>query len=481
MGENASERLLKERKNLKVIRAAAILAGLLMLVLSLAADRLGLGGSAGFGYSQIVLAAMGSVILLIGLVMPVGFMQRWAWQFARSKTMLVVGGLLSGLLLMELSLRVWEVQRAERIGNEFRGLLSPIPDKRLGVRLAPYAGGHDANGFRNDAVPDQVDIVAIGDSQTWGINASRSEAWPQTLARISGRRVYNMALGYYGPVQYLALTDDALRLSPKVIVVGLYFGNDLYGAYQMVYTEEMYAHFRSAKVSGDLLIDTIGPQADKLSKEEMAYSNVRPASTSDYTWEDWFVTNFAVLRFFQAHRRLSADDSFRRAKAWATAHPDHGEVYENGSVRTVFTPAYRLLALDLDEPRIAEGLRITKEILVKMQAKVEGAGAQLIVLLIPTKEMVYADVMERGGLSKSKTFQRLVKMETRARADIVRTCNQRGILYIDALPTLKKAVSRGEQIYPATTDGHPNPRGYFFLASVVHDKLVEMGFPSNRP
>ena len=35
--------------------------------------------------------------------------------------------------------------------------------------------------------------------------------------------------------------------------------------------------------------------------------------------------------------------------------------YRNGSVHTVFTTAYRLMVLDLDDPAIAAGLRITKK------------------------------------------------------------------------------------------------------------------------
>src|SRR5262245_22749702 len=50
-----------------------------------------------------------------------------------------------------------------------------VSDSNLGHRLQPYTMGHDANGFRNSSVPAQADIVAIGDSVTWGVNARPDE------------------------------------------------------------------------------------------------------------------------------------------------------------------------------------------------------------------------------------------------------------------------------------------------------------------
>lgn len=155
-----------------------------------------------------------------------------------AKAVLVLVSLLAGLILAESGLRI-----AERLSLGDRAMQTE-PDALLGHRVAPEAYGHDANGFRNDAVPAHVDIVALGDSQTWGVNAKRSAAWPQSLEKKSGRTVYNMGLGGYGPVQYLALTDKATQLSPKIIVIGLHLGNDLYDAYLLSYQNDAYTFLR---------------------------------------------------------------------------------------------------------------------------------------------------------------------------------------------------------------------------------------------
>src|SRR5262245_59668440 len=81
----------------------------------------------------------------------------------------------------------------------------PVDDKALGWVLPPGSPGYDKWGFRNREVPTTTDIVAIGDSHTYGNCAKMDEAWPQVLCRLTGKSVYNLALGGYGPNQYYYL------------------------------------------------------------------------------------------------------------------------------------------------------------------------------------------------------------------------------------------------------------------------------------
>jgi len=82
-----------------------------------------------------------------------------------------------------------------------------VPDDRLGFRVASYSGHHDAWGFRNRGVPEQVDIVTIGDLQTYGWASRWRGAWPTRLEERGGVSVYNMAMGGFGPGQYLTLME----------------------------------------------------------------------------------------------------------------------------------------------------------------------------------------------------------------------------------------------------------------------------------
>jgi hypothetical protein len=80
---------------------------------------------------------------------------------------------------------------------------------------------YDTWGFRNQKVASSVEIVAIGDSHTFGNCAKMIESWPYVLGRLTGRSVYNMGLGGYGPNQYhYIFKTEALRLKPHGMELG---------------------------------------------------------------------------------------------------------------------------------------------------------------------------------------------------------------------------------------------------------------------
>lgn len=390
------------------------------------------------------------------------------------KFLLSLAGILISLLVAEAALRIVEqVQLGDRVIES-----KLIKDPVLGLKLAPHALGHDANGFRNETVPQNVDVVAFGDSQTWGVNVERQDAWPQQLSKISGRRVYNMGLGGFGPVQYHVLTPAALALSPKIIVIGLYLGNDIYDAYHMAYQYEAHRSLRSS-AAGDLSVDTVGDRANSFWNEEKQFhANFGRASFSGLSF--WLREHLALGRLLNRTGLWpgSQDIDYEIDKRWAKAHPDHGAVCEEPGRETVFTTAYRLAGLDLDEPRNAEGLRITKELLSQIQTEANAKHVKLMVLLLPTKETVYAAVEDRksnGRTGLESSYQKLVDMEGRVRSEIISNCQANGIECVDASPYLSTALERGERLYPTTTESHPNARGYLVIASAVNENLRKLG------
>jgi lysophospholipase L1-like esterase len=386
------------------------------------------------------------------------------------KLLLSLFGFLVGLVLAEVGLRV--VERVKLRDREAFSEKFLLEDPKLQCRVAPNAPGHDANGFRNDAVLANAEIVALGDSQTWGINGDRSEAWPQMLGKISNRTVYNMGMGSYGPLQYWTLIDKALSLSPKVIVIGLYLGNDLYDAYSLAYGIDVYTDLREPAASGDLLRNTIAPRADALLKEEKNFQH--DFGREPNAWSMWLSGHTAVGRLLARSGCWPGSDDFwfEAGKAWAKAHPDHGAVYEEADVRTVLTTAYRVTALELDDPRIAEGLRITGVVLRRIKGQADGASVKLLVVLLPTKESVFANAA--GSRQRDPVYERLVSMESRARAALIAQCESAGIQYVDALPLLARTVSRGEQVYPTSTESHPAPKGYEVIALTTSEALKHL-------
>ena len=141
---------------------------------------------------------------------------------------------------------------------------------------------------------------------------------------------------------------------------------------------------------------------------------------------------------------------------------------------------HNVIGIDLDEPRIVEGLRITRNVILQMHANAKAARARLVVLLIPTKESAYAHLMKQTRAPD--TFAQLVRMESQARADIMKTCAEHSIPCADPLPLMREALARDERLYPMDEDGHPRAGGYALCARAVHDAILRApGSPPASP
>ena len=87
-----------------------------------------------------------------------------------------------------------------------------IAHPALGFTLDPSKiSDADAGGFRNPGDKSPHEIVAIGDSHTYGLNVGWEDAWPYQLGRSLGKSVYNNGVGGYGVLHYLYLA--AKRIS----------------------------------------------------------------------------------------------------------------------------------------------------------------------------------------------------------------------------------------------------------------------------
>ena len=157
--------------------------------------------------------------------------------------------LLLSLLVLELLLHglARVVPRVDALlSSPWHTIPHTIKDDRLGKRPNPAYPEHDRKGFRNARVPSQVDIVALGDSQTYGAGVKPQEAWPRQLESLSGASVYSIAYGGYGPTHSLILWEEAVALRPKVIIEALYSGNDLYDSFNHVYNQQQLPRLKSS-------------------------------------------------------------------------------------------------------------------------------------------------------------------------------------------------------------------------------------------
>ncbi|MHC5059021.1 MAG: hypothetical protein ACYTKD_30570 [Planctomycetota bacterium] len=139
-----------------------------------------------------------------------------------------------------------------------------------------------------------------------------------------------------------------------------------------------------------------------------------------------------------------------------------------------------------------------------------------MVLLIPTKELVFHDLAVLAGAELPEPQFRLVAFEQEMWERTRRFLRDRGVPYIDALPALRECLGPGverpslsgaqprrqggtrdstdgsrrgkngtlaridRQPYRTDWDGHPNPAGHCAIARLVVRELRRMGLLSGR-
>ena len=329
-----------------------------------------------------------------------------------------------------------------------------VEDPVLRHRIEPNTIGHDALGFRNKAVPEKVDVIAIGDSLTYGVSATREGSWPNQLGKLLGTPVYNMGLGGYGPMEYLYLLEhEALRMQPKQLVVGFYFGNDLLDACWAV---EQKAHWAAWRSGGANMCE---------------WSKSMPKQVGSLRF---WMARHSVLYTLVKTTILARFVSWQKDQSAQQVQPDVQMLWtdrSNGGVKTIFTPQERLLALDLTRRGVQEGLRITKQSFDEMRDATARLGIQLLVVLIPTKERVYCDYLKQSKDATPATYLRLCAAEDEVKQDLVGYLSSSGIYFVDVTEPLRQQVSKHIPLYPTDGDAHPTASGYGVIARSIFDVL----------
>jgi lysophospholipase L1-like esterase len=347
-----------------------------------------------------------------------------------------------------------------------------MKDPVLGRAIKPGTGAHDAWGFRNKTVPASAQIVAIGDSQTYGTSAPARDSWPAALQEISKLSVYSLSLGGYGPVEYYhLLTNRALTLSPGLVIVGFYFGNDLSNAYRVVQKNE---HWRHLKRPGSSIVE----EAVKSTEEEPDLDAAEPVAHSVRYW----LGTHSVLYNIIIHSVVGELARVMEAKSFAgQAQHEAATLYNKNGILTGFTPERRLKALDLKDPRMKEGLLISLDLFSRMNAYCLERGVRFLTALIPTKETVYARFLENDPLlENASAIRSLLTNERTINATVKDFFEERKIAYVDIMPGMQQQASR-MPLYPGNYDGHPNKNGNRVIAETVARYLRERAPEFTRP
>ena len=357
------------------------------------------------------------------------------------------------------------------------GLLDP----ELISRGNPRYPEHDANGFRNRAIPDSADIVTIGDSQTYGSGVAFDQAWPRVLEKLSSCRIYNMAFGGYGPLQYSVLAREAVRFKPRLIFVAIYFGNDFYNNWEM--------YLRSPKkypVPENLLEPALELERSMpLSRDVEDFFRMGQADPTESSTESptegsrslrhflgsmrHFLSRNSTLwgfgraiknRFFATPETVLSNEFEIAIRALKPKQLDYASVFRGTDWRTILTSRYREAVQNSDDPRIRVGYWLTEWAIQDINKFAKQIGIASTFVLLPTKESVFAPkIPDAKG---HRFFEKLIAEENLHRQRLIQYMQKANINYIDMARALR---SNAQQPYFANADGHPNAIGNKVIAA----------------
>jgi hypothetical protein len=344
----------------------------------------------------------------------------------------------------------------------------------------PRHPGHDREGFRNNEIPDRTEFVFMGDSQVYGVSVQPEENFSRVLESNCKVSVHNLALpGYSAPYNLLHATR-AIELDPERLFLSIYAGNDMNDAYLAVYEHGLYPNLRSddEKTLSEIQeLESKTPLTEKIAK----VMRLRGEETDDHgPVRDWFSHNsrlYGLLRSLKSWIRRQTAGPIDPIADWEADKKAAMEgitdsfPYEKGGVRTVLTPLYRSYAQDLSDPRNAEGLRIIQDCLEIVRQRTNDEDIELTLLLIPTKEFVFAESYRENYPEVPAAYTRLLKTESEIWAEMKSFLEDRGIVYLDMATPLKKALEEGIPPYLESWDGHPSPEGHEAIARAIAEYL----------
>lgn len=355
----------------------------------------------------ILLAAFGVLIALNGdmLARLAGFAILFAGasicglaRAARAEWKLRLAAILLGctmlLFIAELTLRNT---------MNYPGPVAPrfAPHSQLGFVLDPDSNEIDSNGFRNPAIPDQVDVVAIGDIQTAAMSLAVEETWPAVFAKSTSQSVYNLAVPGYGPPQYQQLVQQALKLKPRQVIIGLNIGTDLVDAAKGIPS----------------------PDSIECSPENFRHKLTRLSALGS-------LTHSAI------HKALQKPET--------RLHISHSKNPVSISNSQILA---RVAAANLEDPKIQKAFQATVSMLESASLQCREGGAALTVLLIPTAESVCGQSVSADTLPPALTP--LLTSEANVRDSFWEALNAKRVFTIDAFPAIMKAISLENGVYHA--------------------------------
>jgi lysophospholipase L1-like esterase len=323
----------------------------------------------------------------------------------------------------------------------------------------------DEHGFRNNILPS-IDVVALGDSHTYGFTVSSDNSWPKLLGRKLKKNVYNFGIGGYGILQYQYLLNKSIELNPEVILLGLYLPNDLNDICKLVSSNQYWA----SRAKEFYIDSSLCPETQKAQHTSGAVTNKK----REISIRKWLKGKLATISIASEY-----SSRFSRLKKIENGEITNGLVINDRKIKTVI--GFKRIRghekyMDMNRPHIKMAYEVLKKFLLEAKKNTELNNIRFGVLFIPSKERVFYKYLMQMDYGVPKEYKELVDNEDELKENISLFLKNTGISFIDVLPDMEKALLKYGNIYSVWDDGHPNEIGYQIYAEnafKVYQQIIQ--------
>ena len=99
-----------------------------------------------------------------------------------------------------------------------------------------------------------------------------------------------------------------------------------------------------------------------------------------------------------------------------------------------------------------------------------------MVMLIPTKELVYAPLLETRQDQLTPSYKKLIAEEREVFRRLKSSLQENGIPHVSMLPVLQHSLLLHQAPYPHSMDGHPSATGHRAMAQCMAH-FIRNNFP----
>jgi hypothetical protein len=278
-----------------------------------------------------------------------------------------------------------------------RSLPADIPGESL-VPTRTFRFDSEEIGFRSHAPSGRAEIVAVGDGMTFAGGLAPEETWVALVGRALQAHTFNFGMPATGPGQYLHVLERyGLRLKPRLVLLAFYTGSDFFDDW-------LFQKWRASGTPLDIV-------------EYALFGQSRPTA---------FLANHSA--------------------AFANGAILFNRLVKVGEAVTVATRDGALLLrptrLDMTGEGVREGWRLARESMRTARRLATSAGADFVVVVVPTKEEVYLPVVPG-----TERFQREDLDWRAAHQSLVTFLQGEGFLFCDPLPRLQLLAANGQRLH----------------------------------